>query len=65
MAELRDVPATAGAPPDPAVGYARLTGLLGVAFAVLLTIAVVLVHRSPTRPTATTPRSTVTAARPF
>ena len=48
MVELRDVPATTGTPPDTAVGYARLTGLLGVAFAVLLTVGLVLVHRSPT-----------------
>ena len=47
MAELRDVTATTGTPPDAAVGYARLTGLLGVAFAVLLAVGLVLVHRSP------------------
>ena len=33
--------------PSPAVGYARLTGVLGVAFAVLLAVGLVLVHRSP------------------
>ena len=47
MAEIHDVPATTETPPDPAVGYARLTGLLGVAFAGLLAVGLVLVHRSP------------------
>jgi hypothetical protein len=34
--------------PPAAVGYARLTGLLGVAFAVLLSVGLLLVSRSPT-----------------
>ena len=47
MAELRDVPATAGTPPDAAVGYARSTGLLGVTFAVLLAVGMILLNRTP------------------
>ena len=35
------------APSPAAVGYARLTGLLGVAFAVLLAVGLLLVSRSP------------------
>jgi hypothetical protein len=38
---------TPAAPGGNAVGYARVTGLLGVAFAVLFAVALVLVHRSP------------------
>ena len=40
-------PAAPGVPPDNAAGYARLSGLLGIAFAGLLAAGLVMVHRSP------------------
>lgn len=58
MTEVPDTGVRAAADPPPAtppeaapptaVGYARLTGLLGVAFAVLLSVGLLLVSRSPT-----------------
>ncbi|HVH21915.1 MAG TPA: hypothetical protein VNA11_05630 [Pseudonocardia sp.] len=43
----RDTRAPDTDPGAAVVGYARLTGLLGIVFAVLLTIGLVLIHRSP------------------
>ena len=48
---VRTPDATSAAPPDATpdnpAGYARLTGVLGIVFALLLTAGLVLVHRTP------------------